>query len=235
MRGKLVAAVASIVCSGWSVIAAAESTAAAPPPAKVQPVSASTPARAASGEHEVLVRSNVALGGYGGPDLRISSMLSQTMTLVGAQASWIAGHRILFGAAGYGLVSGVDTPSTMQIDGNPSRLGLVYGGIRLGVVATPNSLLHVTMATLVGPGTLSGISRVATPAEFEVGYERRIGHAEGIFVVEPEVAVEMNLTTFMRVALGASYRYVTGVAQPGLSSANLSSPAGSLAFKFGVF
>jgi hypothetical protein len=226
---------ACIACSGWTAIAAAHNDAPAAPPPAPQPIASAAPAAGASGEHEVLVRSNVALGGYGGPDLRISSMLSQPMTLVGVQASWIAGHRILFGAAGYGLASGVDTPSSMYVDGNPSRLGLVYGGIRLGLVATPNSLLHVTMATLIGPGTLSGISRVPTPAEFEVGYERRIGHAEGIFVVEPEVAVEVNLTTFMRVALGASYRYVTGISQPGLSSANLSSPAASLAFKLGVF
>jgi hypothetical protein len=62
-----------------------------------------------------------------------------------------------------------------------------------------------------------------------------MGHTETFFVVEPEVAVEANMTNFMRIALGASYRYVTGVQQPGLSTATLSSPAASLAFKFGVF
>ena len=68
-----------------------------------------------------------------------------------------------------------------------------------------------------------------------MGYERRLGHGEMFLVMEPEVAVEANVVSFMRVALGGSYRYVTGVEQPGLSSANLSSPAASLAFKFGVF
>ena len=105
----------------------------------------------------------------------------------------------------------------------------------MGVVATPHNLFHVTIAALVGPGSLTGISSVPTRAEFEVGYERRLGHAETFFVLEPEVAIETNVATFLRVALGASYRYVTGVEQPGLSSGNLSSPAASLAFKFGVF
>ena len=50
--------------------------------------------------------------------------------------------------------------------------------------ATPHNLFHVTIAALVGPGSLTGISSVPTRAEFEVGYERRLGHAETFFVLE---------------------------------------------------
>jgi hypothetical protein len=186
-------------------------------------------------EEHVLIRSKATLGGYGGPDMRVTSLLGDPAMFVGAQASWVAHHQYLFGVAAYGLATRHNSPESMQINGNPSTLGLVYGGIRLGVVAMPTKLLHVTLAVLAGPGSLSGISSVPTRAEFEVGYDRQLGHTETFFVMEPEVAVEANVTSFMRVALGASYRYVTGVQQPGLSAGNLSSPAASLAFKFGAF
>jgi len=194
-----------------------------------------SPAAPAAEAQDVLIHAKVPLGGYGGPDMRISTILSEPALLVGGQASWLMNHRYFFGVAGYGLATRHNAPNTMAIDGNPSTLGLVYGGLRFGVVATPNDLLHVALAALIGPGNLTGISSVPTRAELEVGYERRLGHAETFFVVEPEVAVEANLTHFMRAALGGSYRYVTGVQQPGLSTARLSGPAASLALKFGVF
>jgi hypothetical protein len=165
----------------------------------------------------------------------MTSILAEPALLVGAQASWLVDHQYLFGVAGYGLATRHDAPNTMRIEGSGSTLGLVYGGLRFGVVAAPHQLVHVTLAALVGPGSLTGISRTPTRGEFEVGYERRLGHAEMFLVMEPEVAVEANVVSFMRVAVGGSYRYVTGVEQPGLSSGNLSSPAASLAFKFGVF
>jgi hypothetical protein len=241
MRRKLMAAVL-ITGECWAGLVAAQGAAASSSPTQrgdallTTPVSPpKSPPVLDESEHEVLLRSNPTLGGYGGPDMRISSVLAEPVMLVGGQASWLMNHQYLFGVAGYGLATRVDAPETMRIDGTASRLGLVYGGIRLGVVATPGSLLHVTIATLAGMGSLTGISNMPTRAEFEVGYERRLGHAETFFVLEPEVAVETNVATFMRIALGASYRYVTGIEQPGLSSGNLSSPAASLAFKFGVF
>ena len=242
MRAKLITAGALIAWECWAGLAAADNAA-----APVSSIGRSGPLVAPASpprqqrsieekENDAAMRPSVSLGGYGGPDMRVTSVLGDPATLLGAQATWIMNHQYFFGVAGYGLATRVDTPEAMRIDGNPSRLGLVYGGLRLGVVATtPHSFLHVTIATLVGPGSLTGISTVPTRAEFETGYERRLGHSETFFVLEPEVAGEASTATFMRVALGASYRYVTGVEHPGLSSANLSGPAVSLAFKFGVF
>jgi hypothetical protein len=242
MKTKLMAAGALIAWECWAGAAAAESAALQSPPA-APPVPSAIVAASPSGpdlqpverEPEVLMRSSVPLGGYGGPDMRMTSIFAEPAMLVGAQASWLVNHQYFFGVAGYGLATRHDAPNAMRVDGNPSMLGLVYGGIRMGVVATPSKLLHVTLGVLAGPGSLTGISRIPTRAEFEVGYERRMGHAEAFLVLEPEVAVEANATSFMRVALGASYRYVTGLEHPGLSTGNLSSPAASLAVKFGVF
>jgi hypothetical protein len=225
----------------WTVVAGAQGAAASP--TSIQQGSSAAAIVSPSNqhlsiddkEHQVQLRSRTTLGGYGGPDGRITSILAEPVALVGAQASWSLNHRYLVGVAGYGLATQVEVPDAMRIDGNQSRLGLYYGGLRLGMVASPHELVHVTFAVLAGPGSVSAVSLALTRAQFEVGNERRLGHAEMVLVVEPEVAVEANAASFMRVALGASYRYVTAVEHPGLSSGNLSSPAVSLALKFGVF
>jgi hypothetical protein len=239
MKTKWIAAAALVAVQSWTISAAAETSSdiatqgGTPDQSGVAPLGPEE--HASEGQSTVLMSSTTELGAFGGPDIRMTSILASPALLLGAQASWLADHRFFFGLAGYGLATRHDAPDTMRIEGSRSTLGMMYGGLRLGLVSSPHRLVHLTVAALLGPGSLFGVSNVATPGEFEVGYERQVGHAEAFLVVEPEIAAELNATTFMRIAAGASYRYVTGVEQPGLSSSNLSAPAASLAFKFGVF
>jgi hypothetical protein len=46
---------------------------------------------------------------------------------------------------------------------------------------------------------------------------------------------ELNITNFLRLALGGGYRFVTGVDISGLTNADVSGASLSLNFKFGGF
>jgi len=92
---KLMAAGALMVGACWAGLAAAEG------------------AVVGEKEYEVLMRSNSTLGGYGGPDMRITSVLAEPAMLVGAQASWLLNHQYFFGVAGYGLATRIDAPEAM--------------------------------------------------------------------------------------------------------------------------
>lgn len=55
-----------------------------------------------------------------------------------------------------------------------------------------------------------------------------------MFVAEPAVNVELNVTNWFRVAAGASYRYVSSMsAIRGIENKDLSGVSGQLALKFG--
>jgi hypothetical protein len=63
----------------------------------------------------------------------------------------------------------------------------------------------------------------------------QVSDSDTVFVVEPAIKAELNVTPWMRVTTGVSYRMVRGVNQVMLRNKDLSGIAGSLGFKFGKF
>ena len=58
---------------------------------------------------------------------------------------------------------------------------------------------------------------------------------DAVFVLEPGVSVELNVIRFMRVALFANYRFVSGVDLTGLDNAAIAGFSAGTMLKFGVF
>jgi hypothetical protein len=187
---------------------------------------------------QTLFGSKAHHGGYGALETKATAVLSQPAMLVGLQGGWIIDHRFVLGAAGYGLATRHDAPDAFRVEGQPSTMEMGYGGLRLGYLLQPASLIHVGFGLLIGGGGLVAVSRnrfTTTDPDGDVGMEHRTAHAEGVFALEPQVEGELNVTSFMRIAASGSYRYIAAVGGPGLSNANLSAPAVGLALRFGAF
>jgi len=60
-------------------------------------------------------------------------------------------------------------------------------------------------------------------------------HTSTVFVFEPGINAELNVTSFFRINAGISYRIVTGIDLYGLRNGDLGGPSGNLVFKFGKF
>jgi hypothetical protein len=56
-----------------------------------------------------------------------------------------------------------------------------------------------------------------------------------VFVIEPSLLAELNVTNFLRLAVGGGYRFATGVELSGLTNADLSGVSVSVNLKFGSF
>ena len=97
----------------------------------------------------------------------------------------------------------------------------------MGYTLFGNRPIHASLSTLVGWGEFGII-------QFD-GYYPFI--RDKIFTLTPTVEVEMNLTSYFRIGVGASYNLYTGVDQllHGYRSSDISSPGGFLSFKFGGF
>lgn len=160
----------------------------------------------------------VANGGYGAPEMRVTTLAGSAGILFGSQGGWVHDHVFVLGGAGYGLVNDV----TPTMDGTKSAaIGLGYGGVRPGFVLGSDRFIHLTGGLLLGAG---GIRAGADGAE----------RSDVFFVVEPDVAGEMNIVRWLRLAVGASYRMPFGDTA-GLRFTQVSGPAGTLALKFGSF
>ncbi len=145
-------------------------------------------------------------GGFGSPVIKGTSLGGGTAILVGGRGAAVLNHTVAIGGGGFGLA------------GRRDDLAFGYGGPSVNVIFFPESLVHFDVGALVGWGGA------------------RTGSLEtGVFVLEPEVNLELNITHNMRLALGASYRHVTEVSGATGIAPDFSGFTGTLALRFGTF
>jgi hypothetical protein len=84
-------------------------------------------------------------------------------------------------------------------------------------------MVHPTASMLIGAGGISTALQAAGDND------------DAFFVAEPALGVELNAASFMRLGVGASYRWVAGVELGGLRDQDLSGPTGELSVRLGRF
>lgn len=178
---------------------------------------------------QTLQTGKISHGGYGGPELKMTSVSSTAAMLVGGQGGWIVGHSLTLGGAGYGLATRVDAPDQPGVPLGDSRLQLGYGGIRVGYTFTPHKLIHFSTGLLIGAGG------IAIMEHHNHGSDSKLLRSNAVFALEPDVTVELNINWFMRAGFSASYRYLGDSRTAGLSASSLSAPAAGAVLKFGSF
>jgi hypothetical protein len=179
----------------------------------------------AFGQEETLIGSEFHSGGYGGPEVRIGPMLGTSGVFVGGRGGWVINHTFMIGGGGYGLVNDVRVKD-ITIGGQPAYLGFGYGGMCLEFTGNSEKLIHYTIGVMIGGGGVEYRDSL---------YNFKDHNWDAVFVLEPSLGVEMNVTNFFRLGLGASYRYVSGVNTFGLTNKELSDATGTITLKFGTF
>jgi hypothetical protein len=162
------------------------------------------------------------VSGWGGPLLRAGDFAGQTGLFIGGRGGLLLGSGFTIGGMGVGLAN----DNIRETGGLGRQLQFGYGGVYVEQMFAPNKLVHVSVGTLLGGGGAHWMDR----------NDRRIQTpTDGFFVVEPEVAVEINVTRFFRVGLTGSYRSITGLGLSGLPAEPVNGAAAGLSFKFGKF
>jgi hypothetical protein len=178
-------------------------------------------------------------GGFGAPVLKYTTLNDQGSLIVGGRGGWIINHSLIIGGGFYGLASqvSVDVTDGDIILKDADKLHLMYGGFEVEYIFSPLSMLHVSVYTLLGMGNVS--YRYINQENFDNNLDtyHMDGSFEGdqFFIAEPAINVELNVTTFFHLALGASYRFTSGAEYQTITDSNISGFNGMLTFKFGKF
>ena len=181
-------------------------------------------------EDETLMKGRVSHGGFGGPVVKLTQIKNDFSVLVGGRGGWIINHSIVLGGGGYGLVNDNIDERIIPPD-TTLFLTMGYGGFEFEYIITPHRLLHASFGTLIGGGGLDYSYR--SPDRYYNNH--RQWYDDAFFVFEPGANAEMNVTSFFRFVLGASYRLVAGVETSGLDDSDLSGPSANITLKFGKF
>ena len=182
-------------------------------------------------QDETLFRNAVTTGSFGGPVVKYTSLRDQGALMVGGRGGWIINHSLSIGGGGYGVVTEVNAPSEALPGEGPLDIEFGYGGLELEYTVHPHAIGHWSIYTLVGGGSANYVKDVGPVSKSH----DQVSDSDTVFVVEPAIKAELNVTPWMRVTTGVSYRMVRGVNQVMLRNKDLSGIAGSLGFKFGKF
>jgi hypothetical protein len=166
-----------------------------------------------------IVGPGAAHGAFLGTDVLITELAGEPSMGMRFDAAWIGAHRLV---AGIG-VSALIPPSRPGGAANIESLG--YAGVLLGYRLAPVRPVHGTFAVLIGGGGL----------DMAGGGNSGSDANEAFFVAEPAVGAELNATSFLRLDLGISYRYVGGVDLAALEGRSLSGLTGRVGVRFGRF
>ncbi|NRA50240.1 MAG: hypothetical protein HRU12_14000 [Phaeodactylibacter sp.] len=177
-------------------------------------------------QHEALFDDLSSFGAFGGPILEFSSVNGQLTADVGGGGALILDE---FFIGGYGM--GTDYPEVrfdLDIDGElvtiDADIDFSHGGLWFGYVKDIDKKIHLYSSLKVGWGR----------AELEA--DRVDLPSDRLFVLTPEIGIELNMTRFFRIGLTGGYRSVSGISRlPELENKDFSSPTMALTFRFGGF
>jgi hypothetical protein len=172
-------------------------------------------------------------GSYISPEVKIGSVYEDLGLFAGGKMGVSFNNRFLLGLGFYGLINNSDLiaerPSDYGFD--PSQelasIKFIYGGLALEYSFFSSKVVHFNIPVFVGPG------KVSIKGEKDIFFDRI--EKSSVFVVEPGLALEFNLFRFLKVDLGASYRYVNGTTLEALNDKDLSDISYNIALKFDFF
>lgn len=147
-------------------------------------------------QHETLFGNARVVGGFGGPIIEWG-LGNDLNTSVGGGGALVIDN---FFIGGYGMGS-IDFESLID-DEDIEEIELGHGGFWLGYTLAPHRLIHLYASGRIGWG---GVGIDVSPGS---SFPRDV---DNIFVLTPELGLELNIAKWFRVAGTVGYRYVDGV------------------------
>jgi hypothetical protein len=171
------------------------------------------------------------VGGYAAAPAKFTSIDGNLGVLTGGYGGVLLNHKIMLGVGAYSLVNNIGLPPVNPTI-NKEYLNLWYTGFVAEYTHNSDKLIHWTAGTLLGGG---GVSRRDTRRRNDDFDQRNNYDGSGFFVAEPFANLELNITRFLRLDVGASYRYVQGSSTQGITDGKLSNPSVHVSIKAGKF
>lgn len=167
-------------------------------------------------------------GGFGAPVFGVTLVNGQPAYLRGTRWAWginfTEDHTINVGFGNYRTRSDFE-PASWDYPGGTPDMRTDYGGFELEYVNQTHRLVHLSVQTLIGSGTV----------RYRNGREFLDRTSDTYFVLQPGINMNLNVTRWFRVSGGLHYRYSGGVNLEGTNNSDLSGITSFAALRFGWF
>ncbi len=169
-------------------------------------------------------------------DSRFTKTSIDRALFVGGKIAWMPSDCMSFGLMGYGMTN---KPIINIIEENSpvdAYLYAGYGGIFMEYYFMPTEIIHFYLGTAFG---LGGVH--ATPVLNNTAASTNINNSI-FWLVEPNMGVELNISSFLKIGVDVSYRYSELSAKDkyfaqssDLTDFNISGFATGIYFKLGLY
>ncbi len=151
--------------------------------------------------------------GFGGPSFQAAQIDGEWGFEAGGFGAYFITDNIYLGGGGFGL--------SVEKDAYDYNMGC--GGLMFGYVIAPERKIHLNTYLLGGWGGITEKSRDGAK------------ESDDLFILKPSLEAELNITHWMRLAVGGGYKLVMGADIPSLDNDDLSSPYASISLRFGLY
>lgn len=169
-------------------------------------------------------------GFYGGFGMGFSPIDGKAGMVVTGRGSWIINHSFALGLGGTSFVNNLNAIDNWMEEDGEYHLGGGYGGLVFEPIIAPMKPIHVSFPILVG---LGGVNSFPSAIDYDWEYVPR--YSDFYVVAEPGVELEVNLTSYFRMAAFATYRITSNIDIEDVSRKALNGYSVGLTFKFGIF
>jgi hypothetical protein len=184
-------------------------------------------------EVETFFGNNFESTGYGALSTQYSTFNGKGAAFLGAYGGWMINHKFMLGVGAYGLLTHPDGYNAAGEADNNNEFQMGYGGVMMEYTFASSKRIHLSTNLLIGGGRVS--NGYYTSRGYLYGSQWHVQDESAFYVFQPSVNVEMNMTSWFRVALGGGYRHINGSHMIGISDKSMSAPTANLTFKFGLF
>lgn len=193
-----------------------------------------------NGENDAktLLGSGGSLGGFLGFGNKLGKIKGDAAFLVGGELAAVFSHGFNIGLVGYGLTTNVDA-GLKDSQGRELQLHMGYGGLLFEPVIKNKEIFHLTTPMIIGVGggglhrePIYNLKEDINEPDTDKFYN---DNGDAFLVLEPGLSLEINLVKFVRLDLGATYRFVIDSDIENFSDEDLSGFTGSLTLKLGWF
>jgi hypothetical protein len=209
-------------------------------------------------EMETLVDlTDFTIGAYAGPLVKYASINGDWITAIGLEGGVRFFNAITVGGKGVGFASAAPMENYWTSP-NPVYTGdeeyeeetyiyTGYGGVFVEYVYRWRDVVHLSASVTYGGGIISVFGDLKEDAIYDrddplpsgqenIAYADEIEHESGAFsVIEPELAAEANVSSFLRATFSLGYRFASDVDVSKLDDDDVSGLIVSVGFRFGFF
>ena len=180
-------------------------------------------------------KKKVTVGAYGTAIGKLTPINGKLGVLTGLQGGVLLNNKWMFGAGGYGLANSIKAPKLNVPNEQDEYIQMWYTGLMAEYTHNSNKLIHWSAGALLGGGGVGRDERHHGWHNDDDDRHHGWNGGSGFFVAEPFVGVELNITSYLRLNVGGSYRFISGSETPGLKDSDLSGGAFHVGIKAGKF